>query len=105
MNPKRIDLNLFLLMQRKFQNKFNFHPPLKDIASAILHEGGELWEASEGKWWSKKKHSRKHKLEELVDILHFWLVYCIEYGFMAEEIFDAYASKLAENYKRQRNDY
>ena len=93
------------MMQRKFQNRFDFHPQLKDISSAILHEGGELWEASQGKWWKKKVYSKEEKLEEIVDILHFWLLYCIEAGFTEKEIFGAYSSKLAENYRRQGRGY
>lgn len=98
-------LKEMLKMQKKFQDKFGFHPPLHLLASAMMHEGGEIWEASKGKWWSKKEFSREDRLEEVVDILHFWLAYCVEAGFTAEEIFEAYSKKLKENYRRQEEGY
>lgn len=99
----RFDLLKEMLdMQDKFQNRFNMHPPLADVASAIVAEaGGELWKAGGGKWWSEKKYSREEKAEEIIDILHFWLQACITVGLTAEEIFDIYSRKLAENYRRQ----
>ena len=66
-------LKAMLDMQDKLQNRFNMHPPLKDIASAIISEGDELWKADGGKWWSNKIYTREEKAEELIDILHFWL--------------------------------
>lgn len=102
---RKNDLKLLLMMQRKFQNKFGMHPALKDVASALTMEGTELWEASKGKWWSKKTYSREKRLEEAIDVLHFWLLYCTESGFTAEEIFKMYCSKLAENYRRQKRGY
>jgi len=100
-----VRLELFLEAQKKFQDTFGFHPPLKDVVAAMMHECGELWEASGGKWWSKKKDTREHRLEETVDLLHFFLIYCTESSFTAKEIFDAYAKKLRTNYKRQEENY
>lgn len=102
---KECSLNLLLKMQQKFQERFNFHPPLHLLASAIMHEGGELWSVSSGKWWSKKKHKREEILEELIDILHFWLICCLEIDLTPEEILEVYSKKLKENYKRQERGY
>lgn len=71
----------------------------------IDHNGFIILSGNSGKWWSKKPHSKEEKLEEAVDVLHFWLLYCTEAGFSAEEIFDMYCSKLAENYRRQIRGY
>jgi NTP pyrophosphatase (non-canonical NTP hydrolase) len=98
-------LEEMLKLQKDFQEKFNFHPTLHLIASAIMTEAGELWEASGGKWWSKKKHMDDKRREELIDILHFFLAYCVEIGISAEELFERYAQKLSINYKRQFNGY
>ena len=96
-------LEMMLSMQRKFQWKFKFtpEPPLKDIASALGSEADELWKAGGGKWWSIKGHTREKVAEEIIDILHFWLMACLKIGLSADEIFEIYSKKLAENYKRQ----
>jgi len=98
-------LEEMLKLQKSFQEKFGFNPPLHLIASAIMAEAGELWEASEGKWWSKKKHVNDTRLEELVDILHFFLAYCVRIDVSAKELFERYAQKLEVNYKRQFEGY
>ena len=98
-------LEEMLMLQKAFQDKFNFHTPLHLIASAIMTEAGELWEASEGKWWSKKKHALEKKIEELVDVLHFFLAYCVEINISAEDLFDRYVQKLSTNYERQHKGY
>lgn len=99
-------LKTMLEMQEKFQwrfeNKFKFKPTLKDMVCAIAAEAiGESWKTAGGKWWSEKEYSREEKVVELIDILHFWLCACIEVGLTAEEIFEVYSKKLAENYRRQ----
>jgi len=104
-NLKDCKLELLLKMQKKFQNKFSYHPPLHLIASAIMHEGGELWTVSRGKWWSKKTYPKEEQIEELIDILHFWLIYCVELNLSPDEILDSYSKKLAENYRRQIRGY
>lgn len=94
-----------LKLQKEFQDKYGFYPELKDIASALTSEGIELWKASEGKWWSKKKYPHSYKVEELVDLLHFFLLYMIVEQITPEELFEAYCSKLKENYARQERGY
>lgn len=94
-------LSEMLKLQQEFQETFGFYPPLKDIASAVMHEGGELWGASEGKWWSTKKETREHQVEEIVDIIHFVLQYSLQIGVSAQELYETYLRKLYENYERQ----
>lgn len=99
-------LDLLFQMQQKFQNKYGFKMVgLDKLASAIMAEGGELWKIGEGKWWSKKTYPRSEKVEELVDILHFFLIACLELGVTSQELLDEYSKKLAENYKRQIRGY
>jgi phosphoribosyl-ATP pyrophosphohydrolase len=98
-------LRVLLELQRQFQETYKdkFHFSLHRIASAIMVEGGELWMASSGKWWSKKSHNKEEQMNELADILHFFLLYMIKRGITVDELFFAYRKKLAENYKRQES--
>jgi len=99
-------LELLFMMQAKFQFRFRFTKVgLDKIASAIMAEGGELWEKGKGKWWSKKTHPREEKVEEMIDILHFFLIGCLELGITPQELLDEYSKKLAENYRRQKRGY
>jgi len=98
---KSIFLENMLKLHKEFQNKFDFHPPLHRIASAIMTEAGELWEVSNGKWWSKREYTDNDRLEELIDILHFFLAYCVEMDISAKELYKQYIKKLSTNYKRQ----
>jgi len=99
--PKIDLLEAMLDMQDKFQNRFGYDPPLKDIASALGSEADELWKASGGKWWSIKGCTREKIAFEIIDALHFWLMACLKIGLTADEIFEIYSKKLAENYRRQ----
>lgn len=98
-------LQKMLKLQNSFQETNNFHPALDLLASAIMTEAGELWVASGGKWWSNKKYSDDERREELVDLLHFFLAYCVEMGISANELYDEYTKKLSLNYKRQFSGY
>lgn len=85
-------------------------PHLDKWATAIMHEGGELWSAStdgkgDGKWWKENPDTREHQIEELVDILHFFLGACLSLNLTPQELFDAYHNKLGVNYKRQKDGY
>ena len=97
-------------LQKEFQTKYGFFPTLDKWASALTAEGGELWTAStdgkgQGKWWKKQPDTREHQVEELVDILHFFLGACLCLDMTPEELFDAYTKKLGVNYKRQQEGY
>lgn len=97
-------------LQKEFQEKYGYFPALDKWASALMSEGGELWTAStdgkgQGKWWKKQADTREHQVEELVDILHFFLGACICLNVSPQELFDAYTKKLGVNYQRQREGY
>jgi hypothetical protein len=92
-----------LRKQKEFQDKYGFHPELKSCIIAMLMELGELAEASQGKWWSKKNHTHEERLVETVDIWHFFMIYLIQEGITADEFFEAYIKKLDENYRRQES--
>ena len=58
------------------------------------------------KWWKSWKPTDKGKaLEEAVDILHFWVSCCLDLGFTADQVFQAYLRKNAINHVRQEQGY
>ena len=91
--------------QKEFQDVCNLHPELKDICAALMAEGGELWGKVGGKWWKKHKTSTEEQIEELVDILHFFLTACLALHVSPKELFDSYCKKLDINYKRHKEGY
>jgi hypothetical protein len=115
-----------LKLQKEFQIKTGFDPAIHELSSAIMTEGGELW-ATEGKWWKHyientarglltkeqdKEYLEKlgvtihdHQLEESIDIFHFLLCVWIKLGVTADEVFEAYCSKMKVNVKRQDDKY
>ncbi len=71
---------------------------------SITHEACELEDELNWKPWKNPvdlQQNRAHRLEETADILHFFLQLCIDQGFSAEEVFDAYVLKRDENIRRQ----
>ena len=92
-----------LRLQKEFQDKFTFKLDLPKCIIAMLMELGEMAEASETKWWSKKRHTHEQRLGEAVDFWHFFMIYLLEEGITAEEFFEAYKAKLAINYQRQES--
>lgn len=96
--------------QEKFKDRFDYTKFLVSIA--MLVESVELMAKTEFKnnktfkWWSKKPiPERKDRVEELVDVLHFFLLYMLEEKVTADELFEAYRLKLSENYRRQVEGY
>jgi NTP pyrophosphatase (non-canonical NTP hydrolase) len=98
-------LRVLLELQRQFQETYKdrFHFALHRVCTAMASESLELWAKSKGKWWSKKAHTKEEQLDELADVLHFFLLYMIKRGITVDELFLAYRKKLAENYKRQES--
>lgn len=92
-------------LQMRFQQNFGFWPELYKIISAMMAESGELWGKSGGKWWKKHNSTKEEQVDELVDILHFFLMACLELKMTPQELFDAYVKKLDVNYKRQKEGY
>ena len=69
---------------------------------AIVAELGELLAEVNFKWWKNPQPVNRDAVkEELVDILHFFVSMCINAGFDAEEIYQAYLEKNRENFRRQ----
>lgn len=81
-------------------------PCAADKCTAIIHEACELRDELNWKWWKSWKPTDKGKaLEEAVDILHFWVSCCLDLGFTADQVFQAYLRKNAINHVRQEQGY
>lgn len=98
-------------LQARFQEKIKRERGLQDIPMeqwlqkqtlAMLSELAELMEEVNFKWW-KNPHplDAGHIQEELSDILHFFVSMCLEAGMSAEDLYQRYVGKNAENVRRQ----
>ncbi|MCL2847493.1 MAG: dUTPase [Firmicutes bacterium] len=69
---------------------------------ALLDEVGELLREVNYKWWKNPKTVDKDLVAgELVDILHFWVSMCLDFGITASDIHKIYFDKNKENFNRQ----
>ncbi|MBA3827202.1 MAG: dUTP diphosphatase [Ktedonobacterales bacterium] len=74
---------------------------------ALLHEVCELDDELNWKPWKNPQdlaQNSPRRIDEMADILHFFLQLAIDQGFTAEDIFAAYSSKHSENRRRQEED-
>ena len=70
---------------------------------ATISELSEVMDEVNFKWWKNHKPiDHAALLEELTDVLHFYVSMCLHAGVSADELFAAYCDKNAENYRRQR---
>lgn len=70
---------------------------------ATISELSEVMDEVNFKWWKNQKPiDHASLLEELVDVLHFYVSMCLHAGIDADELFSAYCEKNAENYRRQQ---
>ncbi len=70
---------------------------------AIISELSEVMDEVNFKWWKNKKPINDAALlEELTDVLHFFISMCIHAGVDADMLFAAYREKNRENFKRQQ---
>lgn len=75
---------------------------MQKLTLAMLSEMAELLDEVNFKWWKNKKPVDRDALcEELTDMLHFFISMCLRAGMDARELFDRYAVKNEENFKRQ----
>lgn len=117
-----------LKIQKEFQIKTGFDPLIKDLANAIMCEGGELSVEAGAKWWKDyEKNGRRWgkmtfeqafyqiktiELEnhgtiqvEAIDVLHFLLCVFIACGMDSKAIYETYCAKMGVNLNRQDNGY
>lgn len=72
---------------------------------AMIVEASELLTEVNYKWWKDPKPiDRQRVLGEMADIFHFFLAACLRMGFTADDLYNAYCAKNAENFRRQRGE-
>ncbi len=74
---------------------------------AIVHECCELDDELNWKPWKNGRpldETRAARLDEMADILHFFVQLALDQGFTADEMYAAYLRKNAANRERQRSD-
>lgn len=94
--------------QQKYKERFKFTKFLTSIA--LMVESMELMLKTEFKgkhnykWWSKKEvPDHEQRVEELVDVLHFFMLYMLKEKISPEKLFVTYLAKLRVNYERQES--
>jgi hypothetical protein len=94
--------------QRTYKERFKFTKFLSSIA--LLVESLELmlktpYKGDKSyKWWSNKPvPDHAQRVEELVDVFHFFMLYMIKEKITPEELFTIYLAKLKVNYERQES--
>lgn len=69
---------------------------------AMISELAEVMDEVNFKWWKNKKPINSDNLkEEIVDVFHFFVSMCLTAGMDAEELYQRYLAKNAENFNRQ----
>lgn len=74
---------------------------------AIVHECCELDDELGWKPWKNppdRASNTARRLDEMADILHFFVQLALDQGFTAEDVYAAYVRKNAENRRRQEED-
>lgn len=96
--------------QRVRPDGFYSWPPAERATTwtrAIVHECCELDDELSWKPWKNGRpleETRAARLMETADILHFLIQLALDQGFTADELYQAYVAKNAENQERQRSD-
>jgi dimeric dUTPase (all-alpha-NTP-PPase superfamily) len=74
---------------------------------ALMHEVCELDDELNWKPWKNSQdlaQNSARRMDEMADILHFFLQLALDQGFTADDLFAAYGRKHAENRRRQEED-
>lgn len=85
-------------------------PPRERLTTwtrAIVHECCELDDELSWKPWKNVRpeaETRQARLDEMADILHFFVQLALDQGFSADEVHTAYIRKNDENRARQQRD-
>jgi dimeric dUTPase (all-alpha-NTP-PPase superfamily) len=89
------------LVQRRHLD-FDQSTWIQKQALALMVELGEVLEAAQFKWWKDPEPiDRQALVEELVDVLHFFVALCLACGVSADDLYRGYLAKNRENFRRQ----
>lgn len=89
---------------------YAYLPPLLKCQTwihALQHELCELEDEFPWKPWKNQpdaEDTRAARLEEMADILHFFVQLALDQGFDADEVYAAYKAKNRKNRERQQSD-
>lgn len=85
----------------------NVQARLHEIYGYIVRELSEAMDHLKNKPW--REHltpvNREAFIEEVVDVLHFYVEFCIVAGISPTDLVDGYFNKTAVNHQRQDNGY
>lgn len=91
-----------LIKERQLEN-ITKEEWLQKLIIALSGELSEVANEINYKWWKTQKPTNWDNVrEELSDVLHFFVAMCIHAGLSAEDLYEAYKQKNAENIKRQQ---
>ncbi|MBU1449306.1 dUTP diphosphatase [Patescibacteria group bacterium] len=98
---------IFFIDFNRLENLEYLQAQIKNYVLALDVELAEFLSEINWKPWKKEqKELDFDKLkEELIDILHFFLILCLLLGLDADEIKSIYDKKMLLNIKRQQNNY
>ncbi|HHW72120.1 MAG TPA: dUTPase [Firmicutes bacterium] len=83
--------------------KFSQEEWIQKEVLAIISELSEILSEVNFKWWKDPKEvDRERLLEEIVDVLHFFVSMCLKASIGPEELYQAYVRKNRENFARQQ---
>lgn len=108
--PGEDRLGTIFLWQQRFQEElvrrrrldFDQSTWIQKQALALMVELGEVLEAAQFKWWKDPEPVEREALvEELVDVLHFFVALCLACGVSADDLYRGYLEKNRENFRRQ----
>lgn len=98
------ELNRYLDEKRDI-NRVNDPEWVLNYVIAMNEELAEVQRNLPWKWWKNESEVDKEEtLEELVDLLHFWVSAVQQLGYGADDVYNAYIDKNQENQERQTRD-
>lgn len=99
-NDKLVDLDSVKEDKEKFQKWSNFYH------LALMREVGEVLDTVDWKIHRKEKKDfiRSNTLEELTDVLKYWMSLCQLHGFDYDDIFESYFNKTAVVEQRHKQE-
>ena len=98
------ELNEYLDEKRDI-NRVNDPEWVLNYVIAMNEELAEVQRNLPWKWWKNESEiDREETLEELVDLLHFWVSAVQQLGYGADDVYNAYIDKNQENQDRQTRD-
>lgn len=80
---------------------------LRQLFGFAIQEWSEALQELKNKPWKQTERSTNYPafVEEVADVLHFFIEFCITAGITVEDLYDNYTAKHRKNQERQSNGY